>query len=102
MIPFISNLFNLPVTRKEVLKRAKRYKGPGLCYTIGKAFEDYNIIVFNISLVLPLFNKNNTKQFGGSLGGYWWDWGVWNTGRMAFLNWLIEQYKDDKTNLRKL
>ena len=107
MIPFISNLFNLPVTRKEVLKRARKYKSKaGLCFAIDNALRDYNINAtdyIDLFDVFPHFNNNNAiLLFGAKDGGYWWDKHIWNTGRMAFLNWLIKQYKDDKTNLREL
>ena len=104
MIPFISNLFNLPVTRKEVLKRAKKYQITGLCHAIIFSLNDYGIYTDHI-IVFPLFDRENAKPFKADtyhFGNYWWEKGVWNTGRMDFLNWLIEQYENDKTNLRKL
>jgi hypothetical protein len=103
MIPFISNLFNLPVTRKEVLKRAKKIKKSGLCYTIRDALHKYNIYSRNPEIYFPKFERKNALQFGADkFYEWWWIPYVWDTGRMDFLDWLIEQYKDDKTNLRKL
>jgi len=104
MIPFISNLFNLPVTRKEVLERAKKVQKTGICYSIIDAFEDYGIPKhYYLSVYFPKFVKRNALNFGADrLRIYWWKPDVWDTGRMDFLDWLIEEYKDDKTNLRKL
>lgn len=105
MIPFISNLFIIPVTKSEVLKRAKKYKNLGLCYAIGEALRDYNIKYVYISSIFPLFNIEEAKRFGVgcyNYGGFWWPVGNWETGRMDFLNWLIEHYKEDNEDLRKL
>jgi len=109
MIPFISNLFKLPVTRKEVLQRAKKHQDFGLCYAIDTAFVEYHLVsdylYLNLEMEFPKFTPTNAQKFGGlgtQVKSYWWKPKVWNTGRMDFLNWLIEEYKDDKTNLRKL
>lgn len=106
MIPFISNLFNLPVTRKEVLKRAKKLKGDGLCFSIDEALRDYGIYLSNALLMtkcFPKFRREEALKFGANKSdGWWWEHDVWDTGRMDFLNWLIDQYKDDKTNIRKM
>ena len=104
MIPFISRLLHLPVTRKEVLKRAKKLKRAGLCFSIDRALIDYGIYL-NVSYhyLFPKFRREVALNFGANKSDdWWWECGVWNTGRMDFLNWLIDQYKDDKTNLRKL
>lgn len=111
MTPFISNLFHLPVRRVEILKRAKRYKESGLCYAILKAAGDYKVNVhIPLTISFPLFTYNNAFPFGAkipcgycmAMNQYWWPRGIWDSGREDFLNWLIEQYKNDKTNLRKL
>ena len=104
MIPFISRLLHLPVTRKEVLKRAKKLKRAGLCFSIDRALIDYGIYL-NVSYhsLFPKFRREEALNFGGrkdSLG--WWEYDVWDTGRMDFLDWLIKEYEDDKTNLRKM
>lgn len=104
MIPFISNLFNLPVTRKEVLKRAKKLKRPGLCFSIDEALRDYGInLDYPFMKLFPKFEREEALNFGAEKeDAWWWEHDVWDTGRMDFLNWLIEEYKDDKTNLRKI
>ena len=108
MIPFISNLFNLTVTRKEVLERAKKYKNYGLCYAINRALIYYKLTFSTdydiIKSIFPLFKIDNAYRIAKAnpFKDYWWPKGEWNTGRMDFLNWLIEQYKNDKTDLRKV
>jgi len=108
MILFISNLLRLPVTRKEVLQRAKKYQNQtfGLCMAIKYACFDYHL-KWDPDIIIPKFTNENALKFGASESNagrleYWWKFGVWNTGRLDFLDWLIEEYKDDKTNLRKL
>ena len=102
MIPFISNLFGLPVTRKEVLERAKKFKSHGLCHSIRYTLDRYNMShIYRVDEYFPKFVKENALQFGADkYSDWWWKNDVWDTGRMNFLDWLIEQYKDDKTNLR--
>ena len=105
MIPFISRLFNIPVTRKEVLKRAKKLKIAGLCFSIDEALRDYGIWVPYqlLTVYFHQFRREVALNFGANkFYSWWWESNVWDTGRMDFLNWLIDQYKDDKTNLRKL
>ena len=103
MIPVISKLFNLPVTRKEVLLRAKELQKAGICDSIYAALDDYSIPRTSLHVYFPKFIRQNALNFVGSKNSlWWWEYDVWDTGRMDFLNWLIGQYKDDKTNLRKL
>lgn len=105
MTPFISNLFNFPVTKKEVLKRAKNTDRCGLCFAIRDSLREYKLshLCYRYESIFPLFRPHYALYFGASKTmGYWWSAGEWDSGRMDFLNWLIEQYKDDKTNLRKL
>lgn len=113
MKQFISNLFRLPVTRVEILTYAKRLaeKHPdrylGLCLLIQDSLRFYGITTQCYTTeeryYFPLYTRQNAFCFGATKDtAYWWHPCQWNTGRMDFLDWLIEQYKDDKTNLRKL
>lgn len=104
MIPFISNLFNLPVTRMEILKRAKKHRTFGLCHAIRESLCEYKLFVLSPKEYIPEFNFKNALGFGadGTFDWYWWKTCDWAGGRMDFLNWLIAGYKNDKTNLRKL
>lgn len=104
MIKFIRNLFYRPVTRKEVLKRAKNHKYNGLCTSINIALMHYGISVKseNMYRLFPVFNRANASRFGANKdNGFWWPCNIWDTGREDFLDWLIDYYKDDKTDLRK-
>ena len=104
MIPFISGLLHLPVTRKEVLKRAKKLKMAGLCISIDRALIDYGIYLnVNYHSLFPKFRREEALNFGAEKeDAWWWEHDVWDTGRMDFLDWLIKEYEDDKTNLRKM
>lgn len=93
------------VYRKDILEYALKHKHntKGVCFALWDSLSHYGI-VNNINLYLPLANLNNAKRFGAKLrnDGYWWPKGEWNTGRFDFLKWLLEQYKNDKTNLKCL
>lgn len=105
---FIKNLFKLPVTRVDVLKRARDYKWiGGLCIAIDYALMDFNIPTkprdIISKLYFPEFNRKSALVFGADpYSVFWWEMHNWSTGRKEYLNYLINCYKDDKTNLRKL
>lgn len=90
----------IPVYRKDILEYAKDIdkKGfRGLCGLI-----EFVLIRFDIVAEFPLFNEDNALLFDADIKHlYWWKRGDWSGGRMEFLNWLIEQYEDDKEDLRK-
>jgi hypothetical protein len=98
------------ITRLDVLKKAKGLYVNGICrdysglckvlrYSI--AFFGHYIPTIVMHRYLPLFTFENAKKFGanGDKRWYWWKPYEWDTGRLDFLNWLIEQYRDDDTNL---
>ena len=93
------------ITRKEVLEYAKKHnRCGGLCAAIHVALLHYGIAISTsaIDLLFPLFDVENAIQFGADkYSAYWWKMGIWNTGREDFLNWLIERYKDDTTDLKE-
>ena len=96
---------SFPVTRKMVLMRVEKGKTNGLCYAIQLALQDCGIRYceyFQLSRYFPLFTRQNAIAFGASGAGYWWPIGDWSSGREEFLNWLIEQYKDDQTDLKTI
>ena len=101
----VKNILHLPVTRVEVLEYAKELQSthqyPGLCALLKDALEYYEIWSFNF-IIFPKFKEEYAKHFGASYHGYWWERDRWDTGRLDFLNWLIQQYKNDRTNIRKL
>lgn len=99
------------VYRIDVLKKAKKYlktdKYNGICPAIYSSLAHYNIRVDHIvEYYIPKFNINNAKKFGASAKyePWWWKPYRFNifSGRRRYLNWLIRQYKNDKTNLREL
>lgn len=106
------------VYRKDILEYAlKHHKYPnsdnygGLCKALINALNHYGISTrgVNIDYYLPLFRNHiagtqfNAKiNYLGDTGEFWWPKGNWNMGRLDFLKWLLEQYKDDKTNLKEL
>lgn len=108
------HLLFLPVTRYEVLQYAKELQTTrtygGLCNLLDDALMYYNIyypspteIHSSPAIVFSKFRLRYAKYFGTHyLLGYWWEKGQWDTGRLEFLDWLIDQYKNDKTNIRKL
>ena len=100
---WLSRIFRLPVSRKTVLNRAVRlYKGKtdGLCEALEWSLIDYGIYLQAKDAFSEFLTQENAKGFGGVYPGFWWPRKDWTSGRSKFLDWLIEQYKDDKTNLR--
>lgn len=100
------------VYRKDILEYAlKHHNYPscendsGLCISIHKALRYYGIDIspMAIEIIIPLFTVNNAiSLFNAKPNYYWWPRGKWDTGRLDFLKWLLEQYKNDKTNLKEL
>ena len=104
---FKINLDNTPIYRidilKEIKKTFKKDKAMGLCYEIVKTLQKHKIYSPGIDIIymFPLFTFDNAKNFGAKNNGCWWKpykFSIFN-GRKKFLNWLIKQYKNDKTNL---
>lgn len=115
---------NSPVRRIDVLESVKsevkackdfRYFA-GLCPLLCSALRSYGLLdyydmsypvrMYSLEKFFPLYTLDNAVEFGAKLDGYmyWWPHFKWDEegGRMRFLNWLIEQYKDDETDLRTL
>lgn len=111
-----------PITRLDILKKVKRNKHRfnGLCLAImgtaasfikGYDYEDlgnlhpgfglYHGTNVISNILIPELTFHNAKKFGadGYEYGYWWKPWVWDNGRLDFLNWLIEHYKDDTEDL---
>lgn len=102
--------FNRPIYRVDILRYVKYIEHCwGLCHSINSALVYCNVDVTAISIdayisrFFPLFKRKYAEPFNAQpLAVFWWPLGDWTGGRMDFLNWLIDQYKDDKTDLRKL
>lgn len=104
---------NKKITRLDILKKAKEIflsdkNVRGLCNAIYTAFvvldvfnSPYRLFNIKISDYIPLFTFENAKKFGadGREYWYWWNPGEWDNGRLDFLNWLIEQYQGDDTDI---
>jgi len=94
------------VYRKDILEYALKYNhNLGVCYALWRSLEHYDIYenIGMIGMYLPLANLHNAKNFKAESiqDGYWWPLGDWSN-RTKYLKWLLEQYKDDKTNLKEL
>ena len=101
--------YNKPIYRVDILRYVKYIeRSVGLCPSIRFALFRCNIqmpavIKPLVPIFFPLMDRKNAEHFNAiPLNIYWWPMGDWTGGRMDFLNWLIDQYKDDKTDLRKL
>lgn len=111
----------MKVKRTQVLERARDILNSGerfgLCYCIQCALYEYTkvnkikviISYTDLKCIFPLFtcktaHNNGFKPIhtleGYSDSGFWWK--QYDPNRAAFLDWLIEQYKDDKTDVMKL
>ena len=98
---------SLSITRVDVLEMAKSFRMSGLCFAILCALNYYGIhktdSYCDLTKIFPKFTRENAIPFGATEEGiYWWRTFRWECGRIDFLNWLIEQYKDDKEDLRKI
>ena len=100
------------ITRLQVLEKAKDlyvndlcHNYSGLCTLLKHSMMSLELYSYKIThRYFPLFTFENAKKFGadGDEYWYWWDSYNWDNGRLDFLNWLIEQYKGDDTNLFEL
>ena len=91
------------VYRKDILKYALKHNHKlGVCLALWRGLLHYGLDI-SISKYVPLANLDNAKNFEAKirLDRYWWPLGDW-TNRIKYLKWLLEQYKDDKTNLKEL
>lgn len=95
-------IFNRPIYRVDILRYVKYIERfSGLCHSLFVALTRCNVSIITATPPFPLMDRENAKPFNArSLATYWWPAGDWTGGRMNFLNWLIDQYKDDKTDLK--
>lgn len=99
-------IFNRPIYRKDILKYASKHYciDDGMCAALRHALGTYEIYVSSREIFSKYFNLTTaiTKFFATGYGGYWWsnDKYGWYYRKLYF-KWLIEQYKDDKEDLRK-
>lgn len=64
---------------------------------------DDNGITIAYPQILPKFTYTNAQQFNGNFyyRSYWFPLGDWKK-RKEFIRWMMNEYKDDKTDLRQL
>lgn len=95
----------LPVYPIDLLIKAKRSYSwtSGLCSAIELSAMFFNLHnAKNCTQHIEKFDKMIAIQnFNGDNYPYWWEPDIWYTGRLDFLNFLIEENKDNKIDLRK-
>lgn len=96
----------LPVYPIDLLIKAKRSYlwCSGLCSAINLSASFFNLHgAKTCTQHIEKFDRNIAIQnFNGEYKSYWWEEGNWNTGRLDFLDFLIEENKHNKTDLRKV
>ena len=106
----LKKLFHLPIYRIDVLKAVRENHSRHLClcsaiaYALRPLTGLYPCSEF-IQYYFPLFGGKEVFDFGAHtnyVGNYWWPVGDWSAGRLDYLDWLIEQYKNDKTDISGL
>lgn len=104
-----------PITKSDILKLLKRNRKDyvGLCGGIDGVYNKHVAWIYaghyvdvNIKAMFPLFTRENALRFGADADKpYWWKPSKWRSWlkpgkcRLAFLNWLIEQYEGDTEDL---
>lgn len=99
----------LPVYPIDILIEAKQNFAyvSGICSALKYAaqyFKFYDVAEYapyieklDRNIAIQNFNGDDRKD---TL--YWWKPGIWRTGRLDFLNFLIEENKNNKIDLRKI
>lgn len=100
----IKKLLRLPIYRIDILNNVDTKHYNGLCEAINDSIYDAFHKYLYLPDIFPLSTYSNALKFdayrGGSFG-YWWRPKDWKRGRRDFFNWLKEQYKNDREDLRK-
>lgn len=92
----------LPVYPIDILMEIKNnpLEDSGLCYSIASTSRKFKVC--NAKQYIKKFDKDIAiDNFGGKDRLYWWEIGIWDTGRLDFLNFLIKENKTNKIDLRK-
>lgn len=100
----------LPMRRKDIIwyiyHVEKRGNHPGLCDLFGTVLSRFCKYYLSIRDVFPKFTIDEAKKFNcfpdSNGANYWWKCGDWEGDRMHFLNYLYDEYKNDKTKIRDL
>lgn len=106
-------LFHMPIYRNDILRCAlSHYHSSGLCYAIRESLRTAGVVdtvaYRHLRVYFPLFTEKNSRRFNRDdfnaryfTEGYWfpkYDW----VRRREFVLWLMERYKNDKTDLRTI
>ena len=95
--------------RKNIVNNKEHYLciglGSELANIIDNTYGPYAVMKDKIQDVFPLFNKETAKPFSDVGSKHWnvcisWFWS--KSARLNYLDWLIEQYKDDNQDIRKI
>jgi tRNA(Ile2) C34 agmatinyltransferase TiaS len=106
---FIKKCLHLPIYRIDVLNWAEYFyvnKKSCLCVALGLSLSDLDCYSYSARKIFDKYNIENAVLFNTNLlvdskHVPWWPVYEW-TDRLKFFYWLKSQYKNDKTNLRKL
>lgn len=93
----------LPIYPIDILMEIKNNHSDArsLCHGITLAELNFNIYrEFTVHHIKKFDRNIAIHNFGGEKKWYWWEPGIWHTGRLDFLNFLIEENKDNKIDLR--
>lgn len=125
---FFKKLFFMPIYRVDVIdwaiKHHKKYNGicaalyDGLKYAGIKKHQYLSregntswigLIINDVFEIFPTHRLINARCFntwdlpyGNCNNSLWWERGDWSNGRLDYLKWLREQYKDDKTSIKSI
>lgn len=106
LIRFLKTLHLLPVYPIDLLIEAKRsfLWTSGLCSAIDLSAAFFNLHgAETYTHYIEKYDRNIAIQnFNGEYHPYWWEVGIWNTGRLDFLNFLIKENKTNKIDLRNI
>jgi hypothetical protein len=108
---YLKGLLRLPIYRIDVLNWAEYfYVGScdcsGLCDALYFSCANLNLYNYTpLQIYFPKYTRQNAQMFPYNYinEAYWWRAWNWDeNGRLGFFYWLKEQYKKDRTNLRKI
>lgn len=108
---YLKKKFNRPIYRGDVIDVALQDWDDmhkfGIYHALTHAMSKFDMPYVGhcgTEIFFPLFTHTNAVGFGArpEFRMYWWPESEWNTRQIEFLKWMKKQYKDDKTDLRKL
>lgn len=91
---WFNHLIGREVTVLDILKYANNHRLSGLCRSFKEACEHYNVEYYYFYHHCKLFRRDKAKPFNATDDLWWWEIRNWNTGRAAFLKYLIDYYEN--------